>query len=106
MRSMRSVHSRGQSIQTSMKRSRLRRVNPERAKENEQYLRESRIFLICNPICQLCGILRSTQVHHAAGRERKLLLIKKYWRAVCLDCHKWIHTHGKQARKTGWIVRR
>jgi len=84
-----------------MKRSSLRRVNPERAKENEKYLRESRIFLICNPICQLCGILRSTQVHHAAGRERKLLLIKKYWRALCDECHAWAGRHKQQAIERG-----
>jgi len=84
----------------------LRRVNRQREKENEQYRRESRIFLISNPVCQLCRLLPSTQVHHAAGRERKLLLVKKYWRALCGGCHDWAGRHKQQAIARGISVSR
>jgi hypothetical protein len=94
-----------------MKRSRPKQRSSERAKEERQYLKLLKPWLAEHPFCEACGTLRfgcrvnpTSENHHKAGREHKLLLDERYWLATCRDCHVWIEEHGKLARRLGFVI--
>lgn len=86
-------------------------------KENRVYAKLRKTFLAEHPFCAVAmeGIaltrnelplgefVPSTQIHHRAGRGKRLNETR-YWMAVSLEGHAWIHAHGKEARARGWIL--
>jgi hypothetical protein len=79
--------------------SSLRKVAVEQAKRNRKYYEAKDEYLAINTECmaQLEGCSgKATEVHHAKGRGR-YLLVKKYFRAVCLLCHDKIENQPKLA---------
>ncbi len=49
---------------------------------------------------------RATENHHKRGRISLLLLDKRYWTAICRECHNWIRDHVEEARKLGLIAQK
>jgi hypothetical protein len=47
----------------------------------------------------------ATDVHHTyAGSNRDAFyLVQSTWRAVCRNCHNWIHEHPEEARIMNWL---
>jgi hypothetical protein len=88
--------------------SKIRRRIQPRSEELELrmviYRHERVVFLAEHPICQLAGCRRaSTDLHHTRGRLGPLLLLKRFWRAVCRKHHNWIGDHPQEARAIGML---
>ena len=81
----------------------IRRVSVKRKSETALYRLLRIEYLIEHPFCEgLCG-KRSTEIHHRAGREGKLLNDKRHFAAVCRTLHDWIRDHPNQAREAGLL---
>lgn len=52
------------------------------------------------------AIRRATEVHHRAGREGALLLLKALWLPVCRRCHEEIESQPAEAVRRGWVISR
>ena len=64
---------------------------------NKQYLKD-------HPNCEfhLPGcLLRSSEVHHGAGRG-EYLLDTTTWKAGCRICHSWVELHPEEAKELGF----
>ncbi len=48
----------------------------------------------------------STEVHHLAGREGTRLIDERNLVVVCRECHEWIHSHPRAARREGLLLLR
>lgn len=91
----------------------IKKVADKRAKELRRYSKERKQFLTENPTCQ-CGRIENgkvcqrpaTEIQHSFGRENKLLLNKKYWKATSAECRVWEISHPVQAQETGIALRR
>lgn len=69
------------------------------------YNRERIEFLKLNPLCVVTG-KKATQVHHAKGRVGKLLLDKRYWKAVSDEGHRKIELNPNWAKENGFSISR
>lgn len=88
------------------KASYIRSQSQKRASENQQYSREGKTFLKRNNICGTgCGN-PSEQIHHQKGRIASLLLDKRFWLAVCADCHTKIENNPEWAIEKGYSIKR
>jgi hypothetical protein len=68
------------------------------------YRKEREIFLLEHPQCQLPGCnAKSRDVHHTRGRIGVLLMLKRFWKAVCRQHHDWIQLHPTEAREIGML---
>lgn len=99
----------------------LNRMSAKRKKDSRTYREKRKAFLKSNPYCQACkrddiwrddgssggvgfGFRRcSQQIHHTLKRG-KHYLDESTWIAVCCQCHRWIHSHPKEARKLGLLA--
>jgi len=98
-----------------MKRSPLRKVGKKRAAQQRKYLALRKTFLEEHPLCEafcvtdwVAGSLTepqpSSEIHHMAGREGKLLLDERHWLPICRRCHDGLHIYRvKEARENGWL---
>jgi len=89
---------------------RIPTFSSKRAKKNALYSISRKKFLEDHPICQMkidtrCTI-KSTEVHHTAGRIEELLLDMRYWKAGCHNCHSWVETHPDEAKALGLSIDR
>lgn len=93
-----------------MKRTPLRRKTRLRRQSGKQkgrlalyyWLREP--WMKKNPVCQICGVAPSTDVHHRKYRYGPLLFDQEWWLAVCRLCHKRVHHEVKWARENGYLL--
>jgi hypothetical protein len=103
---------------TQLKRTPLRRISKAREADYRLYLKERDEFLSQNQFCEfptsiehtdMCTITtagcanHSTTVHHSKG-QGKLLRDQRYWWPLCMEHHRWVEDHKKQARKMGLIT--
>jgi len=89
----------------AMKRTPLRKVSKKRAAQNREYSRVRAKFLEDNPFCEAHdGYGLSTQIHHMNHREGIRLLDRKYFLAVCDECHRKIHNNPLWAREHGLLI--
>jgi len=70
-----------------------------------QYNKQRIPFLDKHFICEACNLAPATQIHHRAGRGRKLLN-EATWLAVCFGCHDWIHRNPSFSYVTGMMLKR
>jgi hypothetical protein len=78
-------------------------VSSKRKKKDAEYLKLRSKFLTDKPLCEVsvAGCMNgSTDVHHTyAGSNREAFyLVQSTWKAVCRNCHNWIHEHPGEAR--------
>ena len=83
-------------------------VSSKRKKKDQEYLKLRERFLTENHLCQVtvAGCTNgATDVHHTyAGANRDAFyLVQSTWRAVCRNCHDWIHSHPTEARVMNWL---
>jgi len=82
----------------------IRPRSQKRTKEEKLYSAKRVIFLLENPMCQakLAGCtLKSTEVHHRAGRMEENYLDIMKWLPTCRSCHDWVTTHNPEAIELG-----
>lgn len=87
-----------------MKRSPLRRVSKRRAKENKEYSRLRLTYLGMFPICERCKKSESVHIHHTNGRFKERLNDTKHWKALCFECHMFVHHNPSQAKNEGYFL--
>ena len=83
--------------QSSKKMQQLQR---EYTKLRKEYLSDKEM---CNAKLHCCT-LRTTDVHHMAGRIGEMLLYKPYWLPVCRGCHDWIEAHPIESKEMGFSM--
>lgn len=89
----------------------MRGMSKKRAVEVRKYTQLRKQFLN-HPDRKWCPVigtlekrlLRSTEIHHKAGRVGKLLNDTHFWLAVSREGHVWIHNHANLAREHGWLI--
>ena len=82
----------------------------KRAKQEREYLKIRKSFLLSSQGCQaslpkICT-RQVTDVHHMKGRIGNLLTDPTYFLAVCRPCHNWIEEHPKEAKELGYSISR
>lgn len=84
------------------------KVSSKKRKQDQEYLKLREKYLTKNTLCEVkvagC-MVHATDVHHTySGSDRNTYyLIQSTWKAVCRNCHDWIHTHPIEARTMGWL---
>ena len=83
-------------------------VSSKRKKKDQEYLKLRERFLTQNHLCQLAvaGCTNgATDVHHTYGGANRdaFYLVQSTWRAVCRNCHDWVHAHPTEARVLGYL---
>lgn len=98
--------------------SALPRRNPNRPRNGKSQARESyrtrRDRFLAKLRNKLCPVALAVwkrkvpvaEVHHTRGRIGTLLNDERYWLAVSLIGHRWIHEHPQAARERGWLAER
>jgi hypothetical protein len=84
------------------------RVSAKRAKKDAEYSKLRQRYLTENPLCMIKvnGCTNgATDVHHTyAGTNREAFyLVQSTWKAVCRNCHDFVHLNPKIAREMGWL---
>jgi len=74
------------------------------SKKRLLYISLKKAYIKTHPICELCKINKSEQIHHRAGRLGDLLTKEKFFLAVCDKCHKRIHLNEEESREKGLII--
>jgi hypothetical protein len=92
-----------------MKRTPLKRMGKDKARESRRYWRLRLAYLENIPICEfeMAGLKcseRSTEIHHMKGQHHKIMNDTRYWFPVCAEHHAWIEDHKRDARKMGLIL--
>jgi hypothetical protein len=107
-----------------VRRSPIRRVSRQRAKQNRIYAEKRSAFLVQHPTCQVWYTLfhsmnydlmreifgelpsrvNATEVHHKNKRHGARLNDEAQWMAVSRQGHAWIHAHPAEARELGWLL--
>jgi hypothetical protein len=83
-------------------------VSSKRKKKDAEYSKLREKYLTENPLCMVkvngCSH-GATDVHHTyAGANRDAFyLVQSTWKAVCRNCHNYIHEHPEDARTMGWL---
>ena len=54
--------------------------------------------------CAVFPEKKATQCHHVRGRLGPLLLDKRFWKAVSMEGHDFIHNNISKARKLGLLA--
>jgi hypothetical protein len=103
--------------QQSLRRLPLKRESKGRKAKLAKYRKLSAIFLAQpeNFWCICCTLRReklgeniyrnySTEIHHYALRNGRLLCYVPYFRAFCFSCREWPHAHPKLARSIGLLA--
>jgi hypothetical protein len=88
--------------------SAIPRVSAKRAKKDAEYSKLRQRYLTENSLCMIkvSGCTNSaTDVHHTfAGANRDAFyLVQSTWKAVCRNCHDWVHLNSKKARELGFL---
>lgn len=88
---------------------RIKSVSGNQVLMNRLYLRERANFMLKHEVCQ-CGIpgctIKSTDIHHKAGRVGKNLYDPENFLAVCRNCHNYIEMNPLWAKETGYSLSR
>lgn len=85
-----------------IRRTPLKRVSDKRRAEMKEYAKLRAEFLKANPVCQLCGKAKATDVHHKCKRGKNYLNVAT-WAALDRKCHTYIEDHKSWARTNGWL---
>ena len=86
----------------------ISRVSAKRSKKDAEYSKLRQRYLTDNSLCMVkvngCGH-NATDVHHTyAGANRDAFyLVQSTWKAVCRNCHDYIHANPAEARTMGWL---
>jgi len=80
-------------------------ASPKLIERRRQYALLKSKYLQEHPVCEACKKVRSSQIHHKAGRAGEWLTYVPLFMAVCSGCHAWIEAYKATAERHGWVVR-
>ena len=81
------------------------RLNPFSKKhkvELAEYSKKRKVYLLCNPHCEICGVM-ATDIHHKA-RRGKNLNNEETWMPVCRQCHNKCHDNPAWAKENEYLI--
>lgn len=81
-------------------------VSEKRKTELAEYRKERKSYLSLHPICQVCNISETTEIHHKKGKIGKLLYNPLYFLAVCRPCHNKIENNPEWSKENGYSLNR
>lgn len=84
----------------------MKQVSDKRAVQMREYTKLRKGFLTKYIRCVVYPTKSSTQIHHARGREGKLLNETKYWLPVSSAGHRWIHDNPAEAKARNLMLTR
>lgn len=84
----------------------IRTRSLSRAKQERQYNKRVKEWLLEHEMCQVCNESPATECHHQKGREGNRLLDERYWLPVCRSCHHYITTDSAEAIRQGYSLPR
>lgn len=102
--------------QSSLKRSPLKRASKGLKAEQSKYWKLSAAFLArpANKFCIICVVRRehgenilvnlATEIHHWAGRIKRLLCYIPFFKPSCRSCRDWPHDNKVKAREWGLLA--
>lgn len=94
---------------TMTKRKPIKPVSDKQTKRLAEYRVVRDKYMKEHPICEArlqgCRTL-STDLHHGAGRNGELLTNLKYFKALCRNCHNWVHENDLEAQELGLSFKR
>jgi hypothetical protein len=84
------------------------RVSSKRKQKDAEYSKLRERYLTENFLCvvKVNGCMHNaTDVHHTfAGANRDAFyLVQSTWKAVCRNCHNYIHENPAKSRDMGWL---
>lgn len=99
------------------KKERIKQVSEKQGLRNAEYKIARLEFLLEKDHCEICTeeclvpypIINPTEVlevHHKAGRHGSLLTDKRYFIAVCRNCHRIAEDHPQWAYDNGYSIPR
>lgn len=98
-----------------MKRSPLKKMGKDKARETRKYWPLRRKFMEAHPFCEfptsinsedygVSCVNRTTSIHHMKGQQGQMMNDTAFWMATCVKHHAWIEEHKNKARKMGLIL--
>lgn len=82
---------------------RIKPASKKRAKQNREYSKVRKEYLIAHPKCEVKGCrFIANEVHHIKGRIGDLLTDERYFLAVCNEHHKQIESSPEWAKEKGY----
>lgn len=97
-----------------LKRKKMSTVSKKQSKVNREYTKVKAEYLAEFSWCEAClkirplqsafRVNRATDLHHVRGRGPKLTTDKRFFMALCRNCHDWIHQNGAKARELGLLA--
>lgn len=84
-------------------RTALKKRSKRREKEEKEYSKLRRQFLLENPVCAVYAHLQATQTHHVKGRYGHYLDVSS-WLPVSAEGHAFIHNNPQIAKERGWLI--
>lgn len=81
----------------------IKPLSTKRAKQNREYSKVRKDYLIKHPKCEVKGCrFIATEIHHTKGRIGDLLTDERYFLAVCHSHHVEIENHPEIAKEKGY----
>ena len=85
------------------------KVSQKQVERLAQYRKVRDQFMKEHPNCQArlqgCTI-KSTDCHHSRGKVGDLLTDKRYFKALCRNCHSYLEVHPDEAKEKGFSLSR
>ena len=93
---------------TQKRAKRIKTVSPKKAKQDREYTKLRKQFLVDHPKCEIewddkCA-KKANQVHHVKRRGKNYLNVST-WKASCRHCHEMVEHNGSEAEARGFLVR-
>jgi hypothetical protein len=99
-----------------MKRSPLKKMGKDKARETAKYWPLRRKFIEDHPFCEFpitpndksvftpSCMSGTSSIHHKMGQNWRVMNDTRYWIGVCIEHHAWIEDNKREARKRGLIL--
>jgi hypothetical protein len=87
---------------SQLKRKCIRPVSKKRQKDNKEYTRLMKEFLLEHPKCTVCHGA-ATEIHHSCGRQGKRLTDVKFFKQLCSPCHRRVHDNPQWAKENNLL---
>ena len=82
----------------------IKKISSNQSKRNQKYLKLREKYLKQEPVCEVCRLQKSSEIHHRKGRDGDNLFNE--FLAVCRDCHNKIENNPEWAKENNYTITR
>lgn len=86
------------------RKKKLNKVSTKQTQRNIKYYRIRDQYMKEHPVCEVCGLEPSRDLHHKKGRSGDLLFDTQFFMAVSRKCHDRIHQNPEWAKESGFLI--